>query len=1388
MSRGGSLPNMYSSKVSSPPVPPRQGKSELNLKGKVKNKVLLQKEVEILQREQYGSIDVSYNSLQDLRPLIVQLDKQSSLVELNLSNNRIDSKSLQALLTLFKTHISLSQIDLSYTLLDDDSVQEIAQSLIDYPLIEKLAINGNPKSVKKGTGKISEMIQQNMRLRSLSLAYNEISDSGLKELITAVLKSNSLSVLILDGNKKAFTYGKDKQNRGINWVCKLIRESKFLTELSLNDIGDITIPDIVMLETALEKNHALVALKLSIAEEKADLRKHIARNEKKRDECIAAVLEKNWKKVHELLDLGVSILSVDKATDKTIGQLLLQNGQGELLRNLAKSDREYVDPYKSVSMSEEQKVITYDLRKVPPQVLPEALAAIYRDTIKDERIFNIEVEILLPTGDRSYVTKAEVEFSANSKDMNKCYILYLKETSWFVRANNWNRQTIDSKVDELILNTEECAKLYQLLESYKMSIAQQETPSVTPIDLLKILSPWVKKTVYSLELPGKQLKERGISGVSRFLSKRNLTLERLDLSDTGLSNEEIASLAESMYKNKTFQLGMLKLNGNSVGLKAMQLICNLFKSNPLQELHVERCEIGDEAAKWLAKAISNSRNFKCIIYIASNHITKDSASLLCEALLKQRNEEKTKIIGSFNSNIFGANGIHKLSLIIKEELQRFDNYTIDCESMGIDNDSIRYLLSIFPLSKPFSLNLAWNSLTCGDWINELIDKLRSQLFMLKSLSLSGNQIGNAGISKLKEGLRESKYLTSLRISDINMDKEVSADVFEAILKFSPSSTLQSEELETLSLAHNNISGLPFAHLMKAITDYRKLSSLNLTGICMSSEDVSRFAECIKDDCFKELHSLYIGYNQLNLASIEQIVKSMVEGSSPFTRLAHMPYLKYLDVRGNSLQINGIIFLLETFEKVKNVQGIVTNGNQLQKGDVHEITRFGVKTLRKLLVRKEKQRLARDEFEEALLEELNNIDTKTKITFYSNTLCLVRGKKKKRIEDLQNYIRENIIRKGEVVNSISLSKIRLSCKEELEPFVEFLTSADFKPLLPKLKQFDVSNNNLVGSGDILAYLVSRSELKSLNICSINIDDIDASYIIIAIKKNPSIKDLNLKGNKLGKKIFQLFETMREDKTLPSDASYNMDDIKALVHNASDKKAHLSFVFDEFLGNTTLLKDQFINVITLANDNHIQRPILFLLNLNTYLSKKTDEIITDSYWTCGIVRDNKMLLVSVSGFCQTDLKEADELYYILSELINESPVNEIYLSVDEIRINSKDHASVAIEILRYWSSNPEFLKRPFVSLPTVSRATLPKSISQYEHLGGVQISKIVTPSIAAKLNRTLSEKEKTEFIHELLVKHSRIIAAKSTFDAPEQTLLESSIYTQDSRIGRICYSLA
>ncbi|KAL0208034.1 hypothetical protein P9112_010621 [Eukaryota sp. TZLM1-RC] len=182
------------------------------------------------------------------------LESNSTLTQLNLSDNNIADEGASSLARALESNYTLTQMNLSDNNIADEGASSLARALESNYTLTQLNLSDN-NIADEGASSLARALESNYTLTQLNLSDNNIADEGASSLARALESNSTLTQLNLSDNNIGY--------EGASALAHAVERNFTLTELVLwfNNISDEAASDFAR---ALERNSTLTHLCLGV--------------------------------------------------------------------------------------------------------------------------------------------------------------------------------------------------------------------------------------------------------------------------------------------------------------------------------------------------------------------------------------------------------------------------------------------------------------------------------------------------------------------------------------------------------------------------------------------------------------------------------------------------------------------------------------------------------------------------------------------------------------------------------------------------------------------------------------------------------------------------------------------------------------------------------------------------------------------------------------------------------------------------------------------------------------------------------------------------------------------------------------------------------------------
>ncbi|CAD7700412.1 unnamed protein product [Ostreobium quekettii] len=190
--------------------------------------------------------------LSDCRSLARALERTETLTYLDLSSNLLDDDKTRMLASGLVDNISITHLDLSHNKVADRGVRALARVLDGRSVVATLSLYDNHVH-REGGRALARALRGNKSIRDLNLRLNRLGEEGCRSVVDALRANESLRRLNLSAN--------DAGELTAEAMSAVLRRNTVLAELDLssNAIGDV---GGAAIRAALEENSVLRRLDL----------------------------------------------------------------------------------------------------------------------------------------------------------------------------------------------------------------------------------------------------------------------------------------------------------------------------------------------------------------------------------------------------------------------------------------------------------------------------------------------------------------------------------------------------------------------------------------------------------------------------------------------------------------------------------------------------------------------------------------------------------------------------------------------------------------------------------------------------------------------------------------------------------------------------------------------------------------------------------------------------------------------------------------------------------------------------------------------------------------------------------------------------------------------
>ena len=437
------------------------------------------------------------------------------------------------------------------------------------------------------------------------------------------------------------------------------------------------------------------------------------------------------------------------------------------------------------------------------------------------------------------------------------------------------------------------------------------TSIVMIINALKDVS-----TLTELNLNENKSRSRELTPAIATVVRTNKFMETLLLNDSGLNDECVIKIAESLYKHHV--LKFLNLRNNNMSEKAAKVLASVISNNTeLKELYLGNNQLG-LGASMVATSLKTISTLE-VLDLQNNSIPEQAVDEISAAMKANISLKKLWLDGNHleSSTVKVVKALKAISTL--KELNLNDNTNrseelapaitsviaenIYMDSLllsdnGLNDDGvIKIAQSLSKHSNLKILNLRSNNLT--EKAAKALATAISSNTRLEELYLGNNQIG-LGATNLATSLKGISSLEVLDIGNNNIPEQVADELSTAIKT--------NVNLKKLWLGVN-LLGSSTVKIVNALKEISTLKELNLNDNKNISKELAHaITSAVKQNEYME--KLLLSNNRLNNEGVIMIAQSLCEHSK----------LKLLNLRNNNI----------TEEAAEALASIISSNTQLEE--------------------------------------------------------------------------------------------------------------------------------------------------------------------------------------------------------------------------------------------------------------------------------------------------------------------------------------------------------------------------------------------------------------------------------------------------------------------------
>lgn len=486
-------------------------------------------------------------------------------------------------------------------------------------------------------------------------------------------------------------------------------------------------------------------------------------------------------------------------------------------------------------------------------------------------------------------------------------------------------------------------------------------------NLIRTYSPKMRPMSASISSFTKNMK-LGTNEEDVFTSEEVTALTKAKCADLNIELREKMTYKFNEYCKSKCKNRMVDFTECNMGIYCTRIIADiLFNSERIARLNLTKNNIGDKGVEIIANAIRDSTSL-ISLNVTSNSITYKGGRKLMNVLIVQ-----TSLI---DVNISSKEGINRNRISFEglaeiEEVLSKNPYIefLNLSSNSIKNEGLKLIVSgLNHNSTLHSLDVSHNDINSAGIITAL-DKVK--LSKLIELNLSGNPIGNEGLIKLTESLKNFQVLKKLNLSSCQIEFKGASYLLMDLQN--------KKRIDSVNLSGNDIRSERFEQIKPFFSvfgiKYLNLSRCSLGNQCtfilgeclMINESIKRIDisdNKISDKGFKSFVPLLSKNNVIESFDASKNFITDVTAKDFISNIKYNRALKSLNLYDNQLKNESGTVLVELLITNKNLKYINVGFNRIQMKLIEEINR-------RLKMNAQKQK---SKFLPNLIKEIKSLET------------------------------------------------------------------------------------------------------------------------------------------------------------------------------------------------------------------------------------------------------------------------------------------------------------------------------------------------------------------------------------------------------------------------------
>ena len=580
-------------------------------------------------------------------------------------------------------------------------------------------------------------------------------------------------------------------------------------------------------------------------------------------------------------------------------------------------------------------------------------------------------------------------------------------------------------------------------------------------DIATFLSHNAKLQV--LDLSCNDLQEYGCKNVFKILQDTSI-LFSFKFNSSNAINKVRDELATVLHRNILLQEIDLSYNSLSTSdaVKVFQGIRNI--SN-LEAINISHNMITDEAAEYLASVLSRSNKLKSLD-LSSNLFTDEAFVTIFQGLKNIMYLRKLNI----SCNEVFTKGARSIAMFLSHNTN-LEELDLSANFMQT-SDIIMIFKSLRHISSLKKLYINDNMIT--DEATEDIAVVLSQNTKLEELDVSCNNLQTTGVIKIFRGIEHTSTLTKFNIAHNMFADEATKYIVDGLFN--------KGNLKELNLSNTNMDNVRFVNE----TIFQAVELLNLTKFIFSCNTITKeMADEVSEflsNC-ANLQTLDLSYTNLQTAGSIDVLNAVVVT------------LKHFNICGNLISSHAADKIAVFLSDNDELEELDLSCNDLQESGIDNILKsLCISNLTKLNIRDNNITTDLENVASTLISATKLVELDLSCNKYSASPM-----------NSFSYASNAIF--------VNLTKLNIS-GSKIGNGTAVVTLANSLADNTNLKEFNLSDNDLNAEGlSKLLHELKMSTLIKFNISHNNVSDKAADDIETFLSTNPKLKDLDLSHNNL-----------------------------------------------------------------------------------------------------------------------------------------------------------------------------------------------------------------------------------------------------------------------------------